>query len=134
MQGHQERRAPEVFIYQVSDHAAAYEEVESQAISYTAGVPPVAAAMLIAQGIWDPGTMVNVEELDPEPFIDLLDRTGLPTQILEIEPGSAASFDGTVRPIDVEVAEALATVTVSASDPMYSVTGRFASDRGPDIR
>ncbi|MCK7579118.1 MAG: saccharopine dehydrogenase family protein [Chromatiales bacterium] len=43
----------EVFIYQVSDHKAAYEEVESQGISYTAGVPPVAAAMLIADGTWD---------------------------------------------------------------------------------
>ena len=43
----------ELFIYQVSDHAEAYAEVESQGISYTAGVPPVAAAMLIADGRWD---------------------------------------------------------------------------------
>src|SRR3954454_11589521 len=43
----------EMFIYQVSDHAEAYAEVESQGISYTAGVPPVAAALLIADGRWD---------------------------------------------------------------------------------
>jgi saccharopine dehydrogenase-like NADP-dependent oxidoreductase len=112
-----------VFIHQISDHAAAYAEVESQGISYTAGVPPVAAAVLVAQGVWDTGTMVNVEQLDPVPFIDLLDRTGLPTDVLEIEPGGAASFDGTVGPLADEVAKATATVTVSAVDPMIAVRG-----------
>ena len=107
----------EVFINQVSDHAEAYAEVESQGISYTAGVPPVAAALLIANGAWDTGTMVNVEELDPEPFIALLDEIGLPTDVLEIEPGSAASFDGEVRDLEVELAESTATVTVSAARP-----------------
>ena len=55
--------------------------MESQAISYTAGVPPVAAAILVAQGVWDTKTMVNVEELDPDPFLKLLDKIGLPTKI-----------------------------------------------------
>lgn len=107
----------EIFIHQISDHAEAYAEVESQGISYTAGVPPVAAAVLIAQGTWDTGTMVNVEELDPVPFIELLDRTGLPTEIAEIEPGSAASFDGAVRDLETELEESTATVTVSAARP-----------------
>lgn len=71
----------EIFIYNSCDHAKCYQEVESQAISYTAGVPPVAAAMLVAQGIWNPQTMVNVEELDPDPFLAILDRIGLPTVI-----------------------------------------------------
>jgi saccharopine dehydrogenase-like NADP-dependent oxidoreductase len=44
-------------------------------------VPPVAAAMLIATGEWDTGTMVNVEELDPKPFLTILDRIGLPTRV-----------------------------------------------------
>ena len=112
----------EVFVYQVSDHAEAYAEVESQGISYTAGVPPVAAAVLVAQGVWDTGTMVNVEELDPEPFIALLDITGLPTDVLEIEPGTAASFDGTVGDLDEELAASTATVTVSAANPMIAVS------------
>jgi saccharopine dehydrogenase-like NADP-dependent oxidoreductase len=111
----------ELFIHQVSDHAEAYREVESQGISYTAGVPPVAAAVLVATGVWDTGTMVNVEELDPVPFIELLDRTGLPTEYLEIEPGSAASFHGEVGPLEDEVLAARATVTVSAVDPMIAV-------------
>jgi saccharopine dehydrogenase-like NADP-dependent oxidoreductase len=111
----------EMFIYQVSDHEAAYREVESQGISYTAGVPPVAAARLIASGDWDTGTMVNVEELDPDPFIALLDVMGLPTDYMEIAPGSAASFDGTVRDLESEIENSTATVTVSAADPMIAV-------------
>ena len=111
----------EVFIYQVSDHAAAYAEVESQGISYTAGVPPIAAAMLVADGTWDVGTMVNVEQLDPEPFIAILDRIGLPTEVLELEPGAASSFNGTVGPIADEIARATATVTVAAADPMIAL-------------
>jgi saccharopine dehydrogenase-like NADP-dependent oxidoreductase len=72
----------EMFIYNVCDHADCYREVEAQAISYTAGVPPVAAAILIAKGVWDVKTMVNVEELDPDPFIDLLGPMGLPTETI----------------------------------------------------
>ncbi|WP_417263284.1 saccharopine dehydrogenase NADP-binding domain-containing protein [Celeribacter sp.] len=71
----------EVFVYNVADHKEAYNEVGSQGISYTAGVPPVAAAMLIATGDWDAGTMKNVEELDPKPFFTLLDKMGLPTRV-----------------------------------------------------
>ncbi len=71
----------EVFVYNVADHADAYAEVGSQGISYTAGVPPVAMAMLIADGTYDLGRMVNVEELDPKPLFRLLDDLGLPTRI-----------------------------------------------------
>ncbi|HMZ60046.1 MAG TPA: saccharopine dehydrogenase family protein, partial [Leptospiraceae bacterium] len=81
VKGTKDGKHKEIFIYNSCDHAACYKEVESQAISYTAGVPPVAAAMLIAQGIWDPKTMVNVEELDPEPLLAILDRIGLPTAV-----------------------------------------------------
>jgi saccharopine dehydrogenase-like NADP-dependent oxidoreductase len=72
-------RKKELFIYNVSDHKACYNEVESQAISYTAGIPAVAAAILIARGDWDVKKMVNVEELNPDPFLDLLRDMGLPT-------------------------------------------------------
>jgi saccharopine dehydrogenase-like NADP-dependent oxidoreductase len=83
VKGQKDGKDREVFIYNVCDHAECYEEVESQAISYTAGVPPVAAAILIAQGDWDVQRMVNVEELDPDPLIKLLDTIGLPTQVQE---------------------------------------------------
>jgi len=77
----------EIFIYNTCDHALCYKEVESQAISYTAGVPPAAAAILVAKGIWNPKTMVNVEELNPDPLIALLDKMGLPTEIEDRTPG-----------------------------------------------
>ena len=83
VKGRKEGREKEVFIYNICDHKASYEEVESQGISYTAGVPPVVTALLIANGIWDIKHMVNVEELDPDPFIHLLDKLGLSTEIKE---------------------------------------------------
>jgi saccharopine dehydrogenase-like NADP-dependent oxidoreductase len=45
---------------------------------YTAGVPPVAAAILVAKGVWNPKTMVNVEELNPDPFIGFWTKWGFP--------------------------------------------------------
>ena len=96
VKGWKDGKKREVLIYQVSDHKKCYEEVESQGISYTAGVPPVAAAMLVAKGVWDPKTMVNVEELDPEPFIALLDQIGLPTETSR-RSSPAASLRSTAR-------------------------------------
>jgi saccharopine dehydrogenase-like NADP-dependent oxidoreductase len=81
IKGAKSKRSKELFIFNVCDHEDCYSEVESQAISYTAGVPPVAAALLIADGAWDIGRMVNVEELDPFPFLENLDRLGLTMEI-----------------------------------------------------
>ena len=81
VKGTKDGKEVEVFVYNVADHKEAYEEVGSQGISYTAGVPPVAAAMLVATGEWDAKGMRNVEELDPKPFLTLLDRIGLPTRV-----------------------------------------------------
>ncbi|HCP02390.1 MAG TPA: saccharopine dehydrogenase, partial [Pseudomonas sp.] len=92
VKGKKDGKDKEVFIYNVADHAEAYAEVGSQGISYTAGVPPVAAAILIAQGTWDAGKMVNVEELDPKPFINLLNEMGLPTRIKDEQGDRALSF------------------------------------------
>jgi saccharopine dehydrogenase-like NADP-dependent oxidoreductase len=88
IKGEKNGKHKEIFIYNTCDHAACYREVESQAISYTAGVPPVAAAILVAQGKWNPKTMVNVEELDPDPLIALLDKMGLPTKIEDRTPAA----------------------------------------------
>lgn len=85
VKGTKDGKEREVFIYNISDHKKCYEEVESQAISYTAAVPAVATAILIANGTWDVKKMVNVEELDPDPFIDLLNKIGLPTEVKEIK-------------------------------------------------
>lgn len=92
VKGKKDGKDKEVFIYNVADHAEAYAEVGSQGISYTAGVPPVAAALLIASGEWDVQKMVNVEELDPKPFINLLNEMGLPTRIKDEQGDRALSF------------------------------------------
>jgi saccharopine dehydrogenase-like NADP-dependent oxidoreductase len=81
VKGSKEGKAREVLIYNLADHAEAYKEVGSQGISYTAGVPAVAAALLIADGTWDVGTMKNVEELPPKPFLKVLGDIGLPTRV-----------------------------------------------------
>ena len=81
----------ELLVYNISDHEDAFAETNSQAISYTAGVPAIAAAMLIAKGDWDCHRMANIEELPPVPFLDLLGRIGLPTRIRD-EKGDRA-FD-----------------------------------------
>ncbi|BCH33500.1 saccharopine dehydrogenase [Mesorhizobium sp. L-8-10] len=81
VKGTKDGKEREIFIYNVADHAEAYAEVGSQGISYTAGVPAAAAAVLVAAGAWDVKKMVNVEELPPVPFLGLLDRMGLPTRI-----------------------------------------------------
>lgn len=76
-----EGKAKEVFVYNMCDHQEAFADVESQAIAFTAGVPPVAAALLVAKGDWDVRTMVNVEELEPVPFLTELKEMGLGTSI-----------------------------------------------------
>lgn len=83
VKGVKDGKEREVFIYNVADHRQAYEEVGSQGISYTAGVPAVAAALLVASGEWDVKKMANVEELPPRPFLDLLGKIGLPTRVKE---------------------------------------------------
>lgn len=92
IKGTKDGEPKEVFIYNICDHAENYAEVESQAISYTAGVPAAAAALLIADGTWDVGRMVNVEELPAEPFLKTLAELGLSTRIQDAQ-GDRALFE-----------------------------------------
>ncbi|SIS68782.1 saccharopine dehydrogenase family protein [Phaeovulum vinaykumarii] len=85
VKGTKNGKPAEVFLYNVADHKDAYNEVGSQGISYTAGVPPVAAAILIARGDWDIGHMVNVEELPVRGFLELLGEMGLPSRVRDAE-------------------------------------------------
>ncbi|RJL07536.1 saccharopine dehydrogenase family protein [Paracoccus aestuarii] len=85
VRGTRDGKEGEVFIYNVADHKEAFEEVGSQGISYTAGVPPVAAAILIARGPWDVKAMANVEDLPARPFLELLGQMGLPTRVIDAE-------------------------------------------------
>lgn len=87
IKGISEGRPKELFIYNICDHQEAFRDVGSQAIAFTAGVPPVAAALLIARGEWDVKTMANIEDLDPNPFLDVLETMGLATAVQRISDG-----------------------------------------------
>lgn len=66
------------YVYNNCHHAAAYEEVGSQAISYTTGVPAVIGALMVVKGLWKQPGVFNVEQCDPDPFMELLGPLGLP--------------------------------------------------------
>lgn len=83
VRGEKAGKPRQVFVYNISDHEESYREIGSQAISYTAGVPAAAAALLIADGTWDVKTMANIEQLPPRPWLDLMAEMGLETWIRE---------------------------------------------------
>ncbi len=78
MRGVKNGRPKAVYIYNVCDHEACYAEVGSQAISYTTGVPAMIGAMLMLKGLWRRPGVWNMEEFDPEPFMEQLNKHGLP--------------------------------------------------------
>ncbi len=67
-----------IYIYNICDHEACYKEVESQAVSYTTGVPAMIGTMLLMQGKWKKPGVFNVEEFNPDPFMEALNEWGLP--------------------------------------------------------
>lgn len=66
------------YVYNVCDHQECYKEVGSQAISYTTGVPAMIGAMMILTGKWNKVGVHNIEEFDPDPFMEALNKFGLP--------------------------------------------------------
>ncbi|MEE0435387.1 MAG: saccharopine dehydrogenase family protein [Peptococcaceae bacterium] len=65
-------------LYNVCDHQECYKEVGSQAVSYTTGVPAMIGAMLLMTGVWKGPGVKNIEEFDPDPFMEALNKWGLP--------------------------------------------------------
>ena len=84
IEGIKDGKPRKVFIYNVCDHAECYKETRSQAISYTTGVPAAVGAAMMVTGKWKKPGVHNIEELDPEPFLDLLARHGLPWHVQEL--------------------------------------------------
>ncbi|WP_018013667.1 saccharopine dehydrogenase family protein [Teredinibacter turnerae] len=74
-----------VYIYNICDHEKCYEEVQSQAISYTTGVPAMIGAKMILEGKWKAAGVWNMEQFDPDPFMDDLNQYGLPWQVVELD-------------------------------------------------
>ncbi|MDB4642317.1 saccharopine dehydrogenase family protein [Verrucomicrobia bacterium] len=89
--GSKDGKRRRVFIYNVCDHQACYEEVKSQAVSYTTGVPAMIGAKQILSGQWRKPGVFNMEQLDPDPFMTDLNACGLPWNVLEMPVEEAGS-------------------------------------------
>ena len=76
--GKKNNKEKSYYLYNVCDHQECYKEVGSQAISYTTGVPAMIGAMLVMTGKWNKPGVHNIEEFDPDPFMDALNKWGLP--------------------------------------------------------
>ncbi len=73
------------YIYNICDHEECYAEVGSQAVSYTTGVPAMIGAAQVLKGNWNEPGVWNMEQLDPDDFMDMLNEHGLPWQVQELD-------------------------------------------------
>ena len=80
-------RRKQTYIYNVCNHADCFHEVQAQAVSYTTGVPAMIGAMMVLKGIWKGKGVFNVEQLDPDPFMDALTTYGLPWKQVPFKGG-----------------------------------------------
>jgi saccharopine dehydrogenase (NAD+, L-lysine-forming) len=74
-----------MYLYQVKDHQDCYKEVQSQAISYTTGVPAMIGAKMIIEGHWKKPGVWNMEQMDPDLFMEDMNKYGLPWQVVELK-------------------------------------------------
>ncbi len=85
VKGLKDGREKTVFVYNICDHEACFAEVGSQAISYTTGVPAMIGAKLMVEGAWKRAGVVNMEQLDPDPFMAAMNVHGLPWTVVELD-------------------------------------------------
>lgn len=78
-------KAKTLYIYNICDHEDAYAETGNQAVSYTTGVPAMIGAALIVKGLWRGHGVFNMEQFNPDPFMDMLNEHGLPWQVKELD-------------------------------------------------
>ena len=81
--GKKDGKEKNLYIYNVCDHEACYKEVGSQAVAYTTGVPSMIGAMMLLTKTWDKKGVFNIEEFDPDPFMEALNKWGLPWVVEE---------------------------------------------------
>ena len=81
VEGTKDGKPKKAFLYNVCDHEECYREVNAQAISYTTGVPAMIGAMMVATGTWKGDGVFNMEQFDPDPFMEKLNIHGLPWKL-----------------------------------------------------
>lgn len=84
MKGVKNGKERKAYIYNICSHEEAYREVGSQAISYTTGVPAMIGAMMMLTGKWRGAGVFNMEQLDPDPFMEKLNIHGLPWTVVDL--------------------------------------------------
>lgn len=84
IEGIKDGKEKKYYIYNICQHEKCYEELGSQAISYTTGVPAMIGAMMMVQGKWMKPGVWNMEQMDPDPFMEQLNKFGLPWQVVEL--------------------------------------------------
>jgi saccharopine dehydrogenase (NAD+, L-lysine-forming) len=84
IEGVKDGKARKVFIYNICDHAECYQEVRAQAVSYTTGVPAMVGAQMMMTGKWKQPGVVHMEQMDPDPFLEVLGKSGLPWHVKEL--------------------------------------------------
>ena len=83
-EGIKDGKPRKIYIYQVKDHEECYAETKSQGVSYTTGVPAMIGAKLMLKGIWSGQGVFNMEQMDPDSFMDEMNTQGLPWQVKEL--------------------------------------------------
>ncbi|CCW18615.1 Carboxynorspermidine dehydrogenase, putative [Sphingobium indicum BiD32] len=78
-----------VYVLNICDHEDAYAETGNQAVSYTTGVPAMIGAAMMLTGAWRGEGVFNIEQFDPDPFMDMLNKHGLPWQVKELDASLA---------------------------------------------
>ncbi len=78
IRGIKDGRERTYYIYNNCSHEAAYKETGAQGVSYTTGVPATIGGMMFMKGLWEKPGVFNVEEFDPDPFMEQLNNQGLP--------------------------------------------------------
>jgi saccharopine dehydrogenase (NAD+, L-lysine-forming) len=84
-EGIKDGKKRKIYIYQVKEHEECYRETNSQGVSYTTGVPAMIGAKLMLKGIWSGVGVFNMEQMDPDAFMEEMNTQGLPWQIKELE-------------------------------------------------
>jgi len=84
-EGIKDGKKRKIYIYNVCDHQECFKEVGAQAVSYTTGVPAMIGAKMIATKEWSGEGVFNIENFDPDPFMDELNKQGLPWTVKELD-------------------------------------------------
>lgn len=83
-EGIKDGKKKKMMIYNVCDHSECFKEVGAQAVSYTTGVPAMIGAAMMLTGKWKNNGVFNMEQFDPDPFMDMLNIHGLPWKVIDI--------------------------------------------------